>query len=101
MDQGRTFTGAWIEIALNDDLWNQWAGRTFTGAWIEIELNYKQSSNGVGRTFTGAWIEMVLKPLTMLLCGVAPSQVRGLKSAATNAIYLSISVAPSQVRGLK
>ena len=53
------FTGAWIEINVENIELSTFLVAPFTGAWIEIFQPYKQGSCFHVAPFTGAWIEMV------------------------------------------
>ena len=74
------FTGAWIEIKIDEKSPCLMTVAPFTGAWIEIGTANVRDPNIAVAPFTGAWIEIRagkegIRPSLSL-----PSRGRGLKS---------------------
>ena len=56
-EQGRAFTGAWVETSRAVAAARALAGRAFTGAWVETPGWVEWLDPETGRAFTGAWVE--------------------------------------------
>ena len=53
------YTGAWIEIGMNDCPFGRLTVAPYTGAWIQIvNLSPTRNNSGVA-PYTGAWIEIM------------------------------------------
>ena len=98
---GRPFTGAWIETHNGVSHWPPPACRPFTGAWIETVSGLRNIPNKHGRPFTGAWIETWVIWTVPMEPVVAPSRGRGLKRYCPTPPQGTTGVAPSRGRGLK
>ena len=62
-NQVAPYTGAWIEIYLDEWGKNQTLVAPYTGAWIEIVFPYTSALPDTVAPYTGAWIEIYIDSL--------------------------------------
>ena len=68
VDKVAPFTGAWIEILLNQVINLKLQVAPFTGAWIEILAGVLVIGLGFVAPFTGAWIEIFIQEIAWRKC---------------------------------